>query len=55
MHGEHGKFIAYYTQRQTVLCISCAGLNTTTCKMQVPSFDTTPYGYMWVSDVFDTL
>jgi len=50
MHGEHGKFIAYYTQRQPVLCISCAGLHTT-CKIKVPSFDTTPYGYMWVLGV----
>lgn len=51
MHGEHGKFIAYYTQRRQVLCISCAGLHTTTCKIQVPSFDSTSYGYMWVSGV----
>ena len=51
MHGEHGKFIAYYTQGQPVLSISCAGLLTTNCKIQVPSSDTTPYVYMWVSGV----
>lgn len=51
MHDEHGKFIAHYTQRQTVLCISCAGLLTTNCKIRVPTSDTTPYGYMWVSSV----
>lgn len=54
MHGEHGKFIACYTQRQSVLCISCAGLLTTNCKIQVPSSDKTPMvtcGYQ----VFDTV
>jgi hypothetical protein len=49
MHDEHCTLLACYMHWEPMLCIPCAAFLTTNFKILVPSSDTIPCGYMWLS------